>query len=110
MSAREPEPDARPSPRGLLDEQVTYYRARAPEYDATSTPEGDPFAAQAEAIRDDLQALEPWGRVLEIAAGTGQWTELLAERADELVVTDASPRCSTRPGRGWGTGRGCATP
>lgn len=29
--------------------------------------------------------------MLEIAAGTGQWTGLLADFAGELVVTDASP-------------------
>ena len=36
-------------------------------------------------------ALTPRGRVLELAAGTGQWTGLLADFADELVVTDSSP-------------------
>ena len=29
--------------------------------------------------------------MLEIAAGTGQWTGQLADQADELLVTDASP-------------------
>jgi len=76
--------------RELLDEQIAYYRARAAEYDATSTPPDDPFAADADRIRDALRALAPRGRVLEIAAGTGQWTGLLADFADELVVTDAS--------------------
>jgi demethylmenaquinone methyltransferase/2-methoxy-6-polyprenyl-1,4-benzoquinol methylase len=76
--------------RGLIDEQVAYYRARAAEYDATSTPEGDPFAAHAEAIRERLGELID-GRVLELAAGTGQWTGLLADHGDELLVTDASP-------------------
>jgi demethylmenaquinone methyltransferase/2-methoxy-6-polyprenyl-1,4-benzoquinol methylase len=77
--------------RELLDEQIAYYRARAAEYDATSTPPDDPYAADADRIRDALRDLAPRGRVLEIAAGTGQWTGLLADVADELVVTDASP-------------------
>jgi SAM-dependent methyltransferase len=78
--------------RELLDEQIRYYRARASEYDATSpTPEDDRFAADADRIRNALRALEPRGRVLELAAGTGQWTGLLAEYADELIATDASP-------------------
>jgi SAM-dependent methyltransferase len=77
--------------RDLIDEQIAYYRARAAEYDATSTPEGGPFEADTNRIRDAVRALAPRGRVLELAAGTGQWTGLLAEFADELVVTDASP-------------------
>jgi demethylmenaquinone methyltransferase/2-methoxy-6-polyprenyl-1,4-benzoquinol methylase len=77
--------------RDLIDEQIAYYRARATEYDRTSTPPDDPFAADADRIRDALRAFEPRGRVLELAAGTGQWTAILAEYADELIVTDASP-------------------
>jgi SAM-dependent methyltransferase len=79
------------SDRELIDDQIAYYRARAGEYDATSTPEGDPFAEAADRIRRALRAFRPRGRVLELAAGTGQWTVILADHADELVVTDASP-------------------
>ena len=77
--------------RRLLDEQIAYYRLRAPEYDATSMPEGDPFAVHGATIREAIHGLDLRGRVIEIAAGTGQWTGLLAEHADELLVTDASP-------------------
>ena len=77
--------------RALIDEQIAYYRERAGEYDRTSTPEDDPFAADAGRIRAALRAFQPRGRVLELAAGTGQWTGLLAEHADELLATDASP-------------------
>ena len=76
--------------RELIDEQIAYYRARAAEYDATSTPEGSELEVHAERVRDALRAFAPHGRVLELAAGTGQWTGLLAEYADELLVTDAS--------------------
>ncbi len=79
-----------PSDRELLDDQIAYYRARAAEYDATF-PDGDPFAAHADAVREALNAFAPVGRVIELAAGTGQWTGLLADHADELTVTDASP-------------------
>ena len=79
------------SDRPLIDEQIAYYRARAAEYDVTSTPEGDPFVEHGDRVRAALRAFEPGGRVLELAAGTGQWTGILAEYADELVVTDASP-------------------
>ena len=79
------------SDQQLIDEQIAYYRARAGEYDTTSTPPDDPFAEAADRIRDALRAFEPRGRVLELAAGTGQWTGILAEYAGELIVTDASP-------------------
>ena len=74
----------------ILEEQIAYYRARAAEYDATF-PSDDQFATSAEATRDALRAFNPGGRVLELAAGTGQWTGLLADLADDLVATDASP-------------------
>ena len=77
--------------RELIDEQIAYYRARAGEYDATSMPEGDPLEAHADRIKAALRASPARGRVLELAAGTGQWTGVLAETADELLVTDASP-------------------
>ena len=77
--------------RRLIDEQVAYYRARAAEYDATSMPDGDPFAVHADRIRAALRAFEPHGRVLELGAGTGQWTALLAETALEVTALDASP-------------------
>jgi len=79
-----------PSDRELLDDQIAYYRARAAEYDATF-PDGDPFVAHADAVREALNAFAPVGRVIELAAGTGQWTGLLADHSDELTVTDASP-------------------
>ena len=77
--------------RDIIDDQIAYYRARAAEYDATTSPADDRFAPSAEAVRMALRDFAPRGRVLEIAAGTGQWTGLLAELADELVATDASP-------------------
>lgn len=75
----------------LIDEQIRYYRGRAAEYDATSVPPDDPFAADADRIRAALRVFAPRGRVLELAAGTGQWTGLLAEYASELTAVDASP-------------------
>lgn len=77
--------------RQILDEQIAYYRARAPEYDATSQPDDDPYASIFEGVRAALDDLRPRGRVLELAAGTGQWTGLLARHAGHLEATDASP-------------------
>jgi SAM-dependent methyltransferase len=75
----------------LLDDQVAYYRARAPEYDETSAPDGDPYAPATDLGLSALRAFAPRGRVIEIAAGTGQWTGILADTADDLLVTDSSP-------------------
>ncbi len=74
----------------LIDEQIGYYRARADEYDATS-PTDDDFGRELERVRWAIRDLAPRGRVLELAAGTGLWTGLLAERATELTALDAAP-------------------
>jgi demethylmenaquinone methyltransferase/2-methoxy-6-polyprenyl-1,4-benzoquinol methylase len=75
----------------LLDDQVAYYRARATEYDATSSADGDPYAPAADLGREAMRAFARGGRVIEIAAGTGQWTGLLADAAADLLVTDSAP-------------------
>lgn len=80
------------SGRDLLDDQIAYYRARAAEYDRTTTSEpGTEDGQHGERARAALRRFAPRGRVLEIAAGTGQWTGLLAERADEVLAVDSSP-------------------
>jgi SAM-dependent methyltransferase len=68
----------------LLEEQVRYYRARAPEYDTTSPDAAAPAIA-------DLRALGPVRRAIELGAGTGQYTGVLASMADEVVAVDAAP-------------------
>lgn len=78
--------------RDVLDDQIAYYRARAAEYDRTSSSEpGSPYEEHGRRARAALVEFGPRGRVLEIAAGTGQWTGLLAQHADEVLALDASP-------------------
>jgi SAM-dependent methyltransferase len=69
----------------LLADQMAYYRAGAAEYDR-------PYAE-----REDLQellsaadGLPIAGDVLELACGTGQWTAMLAARADSVTAVDAA--------------------
>jgi 2-polyprenyl-3-methyl-5-hydroxy-6-metoxy-1,4-benzoquinol methylase len=83
--------DMRPSdPAGdleqLLAEQVTYYRAVAPEYEDHTLPfeGGDELSAA-------LDAFQPTGRVLELACGQGMWTGQLLRHATEVTAVDASP-------------------
>lgn len=82
-----------------LEEQVRYYRVRAPEYDAWAERRGiydrgalnDGWVAEKQRLLAALQDFDPTGSVLEIAGGTGQWTEQLVRTADSLTVVDAAP-------------------
>ena len=84
----------------IQNEQITYYRARANEYDEwfrrdgryDRGPEANArWAAEIGQMSDALAAFNPTGDVLELAAGTGWWTERLARYAISLTAVDASP-------------------
>jgi demethylmenaquinone methyltransferase/2-methoxy-6-polyprenyl-1,4-benzoquinol methylase len=75
-----------------LDEQVQYYRARAPEYDETSYGVVTGERASVPAIVDRFNIS---GDVLEIACGTGIWTAELVRYGDSLTVLDSSPEVLT---------------
>ena len=86
--------------RELLDEQIAYYRARAPEYEEWFFRQGryergeahrKAWFAELEAVEAALRSAEPGGRVLELACGTGLWTRRLAPHASELTAIDAAP-------------------
>jgi SAM-dependent methyltransferase len=63
-----------------------YYQQRAAEYDAVyDKPERQDDLAQ---LRRQLPPLVAGKRVLEIAAGTGYWTEVLAATAPSIMATD----------------------
>jgi len=64
----------------------TYYAKRAAEYEKIyHKPERQADLAR---LREDLPALFPGQRVLEIACGTGYWTPLIAARAESVVAMD----------------------
>jgi ubiquinone/menaquinone biosynthesis C-methylase UbiE len=87
----------------VLEEQLAYYRARAPVYDdwweARGTdPRSDELRELWLAERSRLEAdLEEWcaglahASVLELAAGTGNLTCLVAAHVARLTALDASP-------------------
>jgi ubiquinone/menaquinone biosynthesis C-methylase UbiE len=84
----------------LLAEQARYYRERAGEYDDWWFRRGRYdhghetnarwFADAAEA-QDALERFDPAGDVLELACGTGLWTQRLANHATSMTVIDGSP-------------------
>jgi SAM-dependent methyltransferase len=74
----------------LIKEQIEYYRGRAPEYDETSRPPGDPLAVHAGPLERALDRFRPAGRVLEIASGTGAWTAQLLRHASVVTALDSS--------------------
>ncbi len=74
----------RSATQALLAEQVRYYRERAYEYDSTS-PGVAPRAVA------ELRALGPFERVIELGAGTGLYTGILASMSREVVAVDSSP-------------------
>lgn len=82
-----------------LDEQARYYRERAPEYDDWWFRRGRyalPPAAMARwnadvrEVEEALDRFAPHGDVLELAAGTGLWTQHLVRGAQRLTIVDAS--------------------
>ena len=90
----------------VLREQISYYRARAAEYDEWFLRQGryDRGAEENARWRGDVAevttALDDFlaqvsGRpdmsALELAAGTGLWTQRLAGRFARLIAVDASP-------------------
>ncbi len=83
-----------------LAEQAGYYRERAGEYedwwfrrgryDRGPAPNERWFADAVE-VQRALERFRPEGEVLELACGTGLWTELLASRAASVTAVDGSP-------------------
>ena len=88
----------------ILQEQIQYYRDRAAEYDQWFLRQGrydrgeahrhQWFAEIAEvetALRSILQSIKPSGHILELACGTGLWTQHLVPWATHLTAVDAAP-------------------
>lgn len=84
----------------LLDEQIAYYRERAPEYDEwflrrgrydRGEPHKRAWFDEVARVEEALRAAEPGGRILELACGTGLWTRHLVAPSEYVVAVDASP-------------------
>jgi SAM-dependent methyltransferase len=83
----------------LLAEQRRYYRERAPDYDdwwfrrgayALDAETAARWFADVGELEAVLEAFGPRGDVLELAAGTGIWTQHLLRHADHVTAVDAA--------------------
>jgi 2-polyprenyl-3-methyl-5-hydroxy-6-metoxy-1,4-benzoquinol methylase len=84
----------------LLQSQIEYYRERASEYDQWFFRQGrydrgeahrQQWFAEVAEVEEFLRATQPSGNILELACGTGLWTEHLASLATHVTAVDASP-------------------
>ena len=90
--------DTTPDP--ILAGQLAYYGARAPEYDRwwrragrydRGAVENSQWFREISEIDGALKAFQPGGEVLELACGTGLWTEKLLPYATHVTAVDGSP-------------------
>ena len=82
-----------------IEQQIEYYRARASEYDEWFLRQGrydrgeahkEQWFAEVAQLGEALKVFEPRGDLLELACGTGWWTEYLVSYAQTLTAVDAS--------------------
>jgi 2-polyprenyl-3-methyl-5-hydroxy-6-metoxy-1,4-benzoquinol methylase len=83
----------------FLKEQIDYYQARAGEYDEWFLRRGrydrgpelnQRWFDEVEILRKSLGSFKPAGNVLELACGTGIWTQYLLQYADQITAVDAA--------------------
>ena len=84
----------------LLLHQIEYYRDRAPEYDEWfyrkglydhGAEEKQRWEREAQVVRDQLLNAPICEQILEIAPGTGIWTQELIKISQRVTAVDASP-------------------
>ncbi len=83
----------------IIQQQIDYYRARAEEYDEWwyrkgRYDRGEEFTQkwfeEAQHVRDKLHQIPKVNHILELAPGTGIWTEELIKLGDRVTAVDAS--------------------
>jgi demethylmenaquinone methyltransferase/2-methoxy-6-polyprenyl-1,4-benzoquinol methylase len=93
----------------LIDDQIAYYRARAGEYDnnirrleryvslggSVAGRPDDEDGRELGVLLEALEGIRPFDTVLELACGTGWWTQWLAQHARQVTAVDASEEMLT---------------
>lgn len=83
----------------IIQDQIEYYRARASEYDEWFYRQGrfdrgtelnQQWFNEAAAVKQSLHQLGRVDRVLELACGTGIWTQELLNIGNQITAIDAS--------------------
>lgn len=83
----------------LVEQQKAYYRARAAEYDEWFLRIGrydrgadhkQQWFAEVKEAQQIVADLAPYGHLLELAGGTGLWTERFVDSAETITVVDSS--------------------
>lgn len=83
-----------------LQQQIEYYRARAPEYDEWFYRSGrydhgpahtKQWQREVEIVQRQLHSGTRCQHILELAPGTGIWTQELAQLGERVTALDASP-------------------
>lgn len=89
-----------PTSDHVLEEQIAYYRNRAGEYDEWFLRQGRydhgpelnrRWFDEVDQVARALTAFAPAGDVLELASGTGLWTQRLITTARSVTAVDSSP-------------------
>ena len=70
------------------EEHANYYGARAPEYDASVGYGTDRVEAGLAPLKNQLRATLAGYDVLEVACGTGYWTQAVAQTASSVLAVD----------------------
>jgi SAM-dependent methyltransferase len=74
----------------VRDETVTYYSLRASEYETIYRRDDPTRQAEQRDLEAAMNASLKDRAVLEVACGTGYWTERLAKYAQRIIAVDAS--------------------
>jgi hypothetical protein len=92
------------TPLTLCTYRRAFYRARVPEYDEwwqhrgrydQGPQDATEWHRQVAQVTRTLAQLEPIGNALELAGGSGWWSQYLAVGFDRLIVADSSREALT---------------